>query len=103
MSTSFSFSLAGLLQWVGPIIGFAWAQRSGRSRAYILLASALGGTLAGAVAAIPIVRMSVQMGDEPNGLSYLLFHLLLTSTLAGAVIGIVGLVVRAIEARGKRA
>jgi hypothetical protein len=103
MSSSIAFSIAGLLQWVGPIVGFAWAERAGKSRGKILLAAAAGGMASAFVSAIALIQMSVRLGDEPTALLYQLFTVVLSSVVFGAGIGCVGVFVQFIESRSRRA
>ena len=84
-----TFSLASLLQLIAPIVGFAWALRNGKSRGQIVIASALGGMLAGFVLALPFVRA----GAGWVGVPYVLL-----SAVVGAGIGFAGLVARSIGA-----
>ena len=99
MSLSMTSSLLGLLQWVFPILACVWAVRTHKSRALIVLLSVGAAVVAALFMFFPLVQVATRVGDGLDSIPYVLGHLLISSAIFGAFVGVVGIVVQTL---GKR-
>jgi hypothetical protein len=92
-------TVVALLHWVGPLGGCAWAIWAGKSRVQLLLASAVGGLLAGLSFVVPLVQMSGSTTEGLDRVPYVLLNSVISSVIMGACIGVAVLVVRSVVTR----
>ncbi|MEO7999415.1 MAG: hypothetical protein ABI852_18335 [Gemmatimonadaceae bacterium] len=102
MPLSLTSSLVGLVQWVVPVLLCAWAVRAQKSRTQIFLISVASAVLAGLLMVIPLVQMENRVGEGPDSVLYVIGNLLLGSVILGALVGVVGIIVRTFVNRRQR-
>ena len=97
-----TWTLVGLLQWVFAILACAWALRTHKARAIVVLVSAGAAMLGGVFMVVPLAQMGVRLGEGLDAVPYRLANLLLSSAILGTIVGVGGVVVQTLGRRRAR-
>lgn len=94
MPVSVTSSLAGLLQWLLPVLACVWAVRTHKSRPQIVLICVGAGAGAALFMFVPLVQMATLTREGSYDIPAQLGSMIMSGAIFGAVVGFAGVVVQ---------